>query len=180
MRIQLMAWMFVCCYCVFCVGSDLCFGLITLPEESYQLCVCVCVIYKSQQIADIDTVRLLQHNEKESTLSFSMFAVTRYRRLDMRGNLQNIRRGLTQFGLQNHEVYHSFSGTSFLLQYIVPSPVPHSFSSVSFLLRYIIPSPVHHSFSSTSLLLQYITPSPVYEPFPLFCSPCTRFSERQR
>ena len=28
---------------VFCVGSDLCDGLITRPEESYRLCVCVCV-----------------------------------------------------------------------------------------------------------------------------------------
>jgi len=28
--------------CVFCVGSGFCDMLITLPEESYQVCVCVC------------------------------------------------------------------------------------------------------------------------------------------
>jgi len=44
-RIPLTAFVFVPCIC--CVGSGLCNGLITRPEESSRecvfLCVCVCV-----------------------------------------------------------------------------------------------------------------------------------------
>jgi len=35
------AWMFVCCMCRVLSGRGLCVGLITRPEESYQL---LCVI----------------------------------------------------------------------------------------------------------------------------------------
>jgi len=41
-RIPPRAWMFIS-YVVCCVGSGLCDGLITRPEESYWLCVCVIV-----------------------------------------------------------------------------------------------------------------------------------------
>ena len=34
---------FFCCFGLCCVGSGLCDGLITRPEESYRLCVCVYV-----------------------------------------------------------------------------------------------------------------------------------------
>jgi hypothetical protein len=47
---------------------------------------------------------LLRHRKKESALRFSTFAVTQYRRLYTRVNLQNIGRGKVQFGLQNHDV----------------------------------------------------------------------------
>jgi hypothetical protein len=36
--------MFVSCVCVCCVGSGVCDGLVTRSEESYRLCVCLCVI----------------------------------------------------------------------------------------------------------------------------------------
>jgi hypothetical protein len=35
--------MSVCCDCCVLSGRDFCDGLITQPEESYQVCVCVCV-----------------------------------------------------------------------------------------------------------------------------------------
>jgi hypothetical protein len=42
-RIPPGAWMFVCCECCVLSGRGLCDGLITSPEESYQLwCVVVC------------------------------------------------------------------------------------------------------------------------------------------
>ena len=42
-RIPPGAWMFVCCVCCVLSGRGLCDGLITRPEESYQLwCVVVC------------------------------------------------------------------------------------------------------------------------------------------
>ena len=36
-RVPLTAWMFVSCVC--CVGSGLCDGLVTHPEEYYRLCM---------------------------------------------------------------------------------------------------------------------------------------------
>ena len=41
-QIPLKAWMFVCC-----VGSGLCNKLISRSEESYPVCVCVCVWYSN-------------------------------------------------------------------------------------------------------------------------------------
>ena len=47
-RIPPGAWMFVCCECCVLSGRGFCDGLITRPEESYQLwCVVVCDLEKN-------------------------------------------------------------------------------------------------------------------------------------
>jgi hypothetical protein len=47
-RMPLGAWMFVCCV-VLCRQRGLCDGLITRPEESYRVSMCVCVIKKPRK-----------------------------------------------------------------------------------------------------------------------------------
>jgi len=48
-RIPPVAWMSVCCECCVLSGRGLCDGLITRPEESYQLwCVVVCDLWISR------------------------------------------------------------------------------------------------------------------------------------
>jgi hypothetical protein len=43
-RIPRGTWMSFCCQCFVLSGRGLCVGLITRPEETYRVCVCVCVI----------------------------------------------------------------------------------------------------------------------------------------
>jgi hypothetical protein len=42
-RISSGAWMYLCCECCVLSGRSLCDGPIPRPDESYHVCVCVCV-----------------------------------------------------------------------------------------------------------------------------------------
>ena len=52
--------MSVCCECCVLSGRGLCVGLITRPEESYRLCVYVCVSFNVIRYAP---VALYTYNE---------------------------------------------------------------------------------------------------------------------